>query len=86
MEIERKKLEQAMLKIIKHSPKCPICGNNDFGYTDHEAQIMMFERDGTTIHLEKSVSFKPTLVLNCKKCGYLLQFDLIHLLGAQDAL
>lgn len=86
MKIEKEKLTLAIAKIGAYQPKCPICGNHNLGYADEEVQNVMFDRKGTSLIFGDSVAFQPTIAFTCNKCGYVMQFDLITILGAEKAL
>lgn len=86
IKIEKEKLTLAIAKIGAYQPKCPICGNHHLGYSDEEVQNVMFDRQGTSLVLVSSVSFQPTIAFTCDKCGYVMQFDLITILGKENVL
>ena len=85
MKISKENLTLALSKLAPKELKCPVykCGN--LNYDTDEVQNMMYERRGTSLVIDK-VAYKPVLSMTCSDCGYIMQFDLIHLVGEQNLL
>jgi predicted nucleic-acid-binding Zn-ribbon protein len=85
MEISKENLNIALSKIATQGVKCPVCGCGQLAYEHNEVQNMMYDRKGANLVIDK-ISFKPVLSMTCSRCGYIMQFDLIHLVGQQNLL
>lgn len=85
MKILNENLTTALSKIAAKGVKCPVCGCKTLNYESNEVQNMMFERKGKNLLIDQ-VGYKPVLSMTCNDCGYILQFDLNHLVGQQNVL
>jgi len=85
MEISKENLMIALSKLATKGLKCPVCKCGNLNYDKEEVQNMMFDRNGPNLIIE-NVSFKPVLSMTCSECGYVMQFDLVHLVGKQNVL
>lgn len=85
MKISKENLALALSKLATKELKCPVCKCGKLNYDQDEVQNMMYERKGKSLIIDK-IAFKPVLSMTCNECGYIMQFDLIHLVGQQNLL
>ena len=68
--------------------KCTICGKSaGFNVEPTEFHIVSYERNGVNINFNPSdFRFSPVVQATCLHCGYVMNFNIMVLLGDKDYL
>lgn len=91
MKFSQEKKEKILKALDAHKIKqiCPECQGAilPMNLENSEQLLISFDRNGYSISIsEGDIDFSPMAVITCPHCGYSKMFNLITLLGEEEAL